>query len=79
MIGFRQNVTGARLAYNGLSNTAELVALVAAGLLGRAARSFLAGSVSAVTGLAGLAFRRRPQFSVGAYERPEIDRRAARR
>ncbi len=53
-------------AYNGLRNTAELVALVAGGLLvaslGARATLFLAGGVSAVAGLAGLALRRRPQF-----------------
>jgi MFS family permease len=50
-------------AYNGLRNSAELIALVAGGVLvatlGARGTLFLAGSVSAVAGLFGLAVRRR--------------------
>lgn len=54
-------------AYNGLRNTAELVALAAGGLLvatlGARGTLFIAGSVSAAAGLAGLLVVRRRAFA----------------
>ena len=53
-------------AYNGLRNTAELAALAAGGVLvatvGARGTLFLAGTVSALAGLAGLVALRRPAF-----------------
>ena len=53
-------------AYNGLRNTAELLGLVAGGLLvatlGARETLFLAGGVSGLAGLAGLVVRGRPAF-----------------
>lgn len=54
-------------AYNGLRNTAELLALVAGGLLvatlGARGTLFLAGSISALAGVGGLIALRRPAFT----------------